>query len=50
MCGDGSSGVFFHTRFKAGVADVTQGPQFEIDPSINYHIGGICGDGRQWEI
>ena len=29
--GDGNSGVFFHTDFKPGTADVTQGLQFEID-------------------
>jgi hypothetical protein len=48
--GDGNSGVFFHTRFKAGTADVTQGLQFEIDPTINHHTGGIYGDGRQWVV
>ena len=48
--GDGNSGVFFHTRFKAGTADVTQGLQFEIDPTINHHTGGIYGDGRQWIV
>ena len=29
--GDGNSGVFFHSEFKPGTADVTQGLQFEID-------------------
>ena len=29
--GDGNSGVFFHTDFKPGTADVSQGMQFEID-------------------
>ncbi len=48
--GDGNSGVFFHTRFKAGTADVTQGLQFEIDPTINHHTAGIYGDGRQWIV
>jgi hypothetical protein len=48
--GDGNSGVFFHTRFKAGTADVTQGLQFEIDPTINHHTGGIYCDGRQWIV
>jgi len=48
--GDGNSGVFFHTRFKAGTADVTQGLQFEIDPTLNHHTGGIYGDGRQWIV
>ena len=45
---DGNSGVFFHTRFKAGTADVSQGMQFEIDPTANHHTGGLYGDGRQW--
>ena len=48
--GDGNSGVFFHTRFKPGTADVTQGLQFEIDPTINHHTGGIYGDGRAWIV
>ena len=29
---DGNSGVFFHTAFKPGTVDVSQGMQFEIDP------------------
>jgi len=45
--GDGNSGVFFHTDFKPGTADVSQGLQFEIDQVIG-HTGGIYGDGRQW--
>ncbi|HKD10317.1 MAG TPA: DUF1080 domain-containing protein [Bryobacteraceae bacterium] len=48
--GDGNSGVFFHTRFKTGTADVSQGLQFEIDPTLNHHTGGIYGDGRQWIV
>jgi hypothetical protein len=48
--GDGNSGVFFHTRFKPGTADVSQGLQFEIDPTLNHHTGGIYGDGRQWIV
>jgi hypothetical protein len=48
--GDGNSGVFFHTAFKAGTADVSQGLQFEIDPTLNHHTGGIYGDGRQWIV
>jgi hypothetical protein len=46
--GDGNSGVFVHTRFKAGTADVSQGMQFEIDPTLNHHTGGLYGDGRGW--
>ena len=48
--GDGNSGVFFHTRFKPGTANVSQGLQFEIDPTLNHHTGGIYGDGRQWIV
>ncbi len=48
--GDGNSGVFFHTAFKAGTADVSQGLQFEIDPTLAHHTGGIYGDGRQWIV
>jgi hypothetical protein len=44
----GNSGVFFHTDFVAGTADVSQGLQFEIDPGLNNHTGGIYGDGREW--
>jgi len=43
-------GVFFHTDFKPGTADVSQGLQFEVDCSINKHTGGIYGDGRQWIV
>ena len=48
--GNGNSGVFFHTRFKPGTVDVSQGLQFEIDPTPNQHTGGIYGDGRQWIV
>jgi hypothetical protein len=48
--GDGNSGVFFHTDFKPGTPDVSQGLQFEIDCSINKHSAGIYGDGRQWIV
>ena len=48
--GDGNSGVFFHTDFKPGTADVSQGLQFEIDRGFNKHTGGIYGDGRQWIV
>lgn len=46
--GDGNSGVFFHTAFKPGTADVSQGMQFEIDQTPTHHTGGLYGDGRQW--
>ena len=46
----GNSGVFFHTYFKPGTADVSQGLQFEIDQTLNRHTGGIYGDGRGWVV
>jgi Domain of Unknown Function (DUF1080) len=48
--GDGNSGVFFHTDFKPGTADVSQGLQFEVDCTVNKHTGGIYGDGREWIV
>lgn len=46
--GDGNSGVFFHTEFKPGTPNVSQGLQFEIAPQPGMHTGGIYGDGRAW--
>jgi hypothetical protein len=48
--GDGNSGVFFHTAFKPGTADVSQGLQFEVDCTIMQHTAGIYGDGRGWVV
>ncbi|MCW5981509.1 MAG: DUF1080 domain-containing protein [Bryobacteraceae bacterium] len=48
--GGGNSGLFFHTDFKPGTPDVSQGLQFEIDCDINQHTGGIYGDGRAWIV
>jgi hypothetical protein len=48
--GDGNSGVFFHTDFKPGTADVSQGLQFEIDRGFDKHTGGLYGDGRGWIV
>ncbi len=48
--GDGNSGVFFHVGFKPGTADVTNGPQFEIDCRIGQHTGGVYDVGRQWIV
>jgi 3-keto-disaccharide hydrolase len=45
---DGNSGLFVHTDFKPGTADVSQGMQFEIDRTLNHHPTGLYGDGRQW--
>jgi len=48
--GSGNSGVYFHTKFKPGTADVSQGAQFEIDCSIGKHTGGVYGFGRAWIV
>ena len=48
--GSGNSGVFFHSDFKPGTADVSQGLQFEVDCNIGQHTGGLYGDGRQWIV
>jgi Domain of Unknown Function (DUF1080) len=48
--GDGNSGVFFRVEFKPGTADVTQGPQFEIDCTVGHHTAGIYDVGRQWIV
>jgi hypothetical protein len=48
--GDGNSGVFFHVEFKPGTADVTQGPQFEIDCGVNNHTAGIYDVHRHWIV
>src|SRR5438093_2508719 len=37
----GNSGVFFHSDFEPGTATVSQGMQFEIDPAVNHHTGGL---------
>lgn len=44
----GNSGVYFHTDFKPGTVDVSQGRQFEIDRKVGNHNGGVYGDGRGW--
>ena len=49
--GDGNSGIFFHSAFKSGTADVTQGMQFEVDCNMMHHTGGVYGeDGRGWVV
>jgi 3-keto-disaccharide hydrolase len=49
--GNGNSGVFFHSAFKPGTVDVTQGMQFEIDCTMMHHTGGIYAeDGRGWIV
>ena len=48
---NGNSGVFFHTAFKTGTADVTQGMQFEIDCTMMHHTAGVYAeDGRGWVV
>ena len=46
---DGNSGVYFHTDFKPGTVDVSQGRQVEIDRTLGHHTGGVYGDGRGWQ-
>ncbi len=48
--GDGNSGVFFHVFFKPGTADVTKGPQFEIDCTLGKHTGGVYEQKRGWIV
>jgi len=48
--GDGNSGVFFHVWFKEGTADVTKGPQFEIDCVLGRHTGGVYEQKRHWIV
>src|SRR5690349_22577305 len=48
--GDGNSGVFFHVSFKPGTADVTKGPQFEIDCALGHHTGGVYEQTRHWIV
>ena len=47
---EGNSGVFFHSDFKEGSVNITQGLQFEIDRVVGHHTGGIYGDGRRWIV
>jgi hypothetical protein len=48
--GDGNSGVFYHTWFKPGTADVSKGPQVEIDCGLGKHTGGIYEQKRKWMV
>lgn len=49
--GDGNSGVFFHSAFKPGTDEVTQGFQFEIDCTMMHHTGGVYGEeGQGWLV
>jgi len=46
---DGNSGVYFHTKFKPGTVDVSQGRQFEIDRVLGHHPCGVYGDNAGWK-
>jgi hypothetical protein len=48
--GTGNSGIYFHTRFKPGTADVSQGAQFEIDCNLGHHTAGIYGFNKGWIV
>ncbi len=48
--GSGNSGIYYHTRFKPGTVDVSQGAQFEIDCNINRHTAGVYDVRRQWLV
>ena len=48
--GAGNSGVYFHTKFKPGTVDVSEGAQFEIDCRIGQHTGGVYGFNRGWIV
>ena len=48
--GDGNSGVFFHTGFKPGSVDTTQGMQFEIDCNMMHHTGGVYGENGRGRV
>ncbi len=46
---DGNSGVYFHTKFKPGTVDVSEGRQFEIDRVLGHHSCGVYGDNAGWK-
>ena len=46
---NGNSGVYFHTDFKPGTVDVSQGRQFEIDRVLGHHSCGVYGDNMGWK-
>lgn len=47
---DGNSGVYFHTKFKPGTVDVSEGRQFEIDRVLGHHTCGVYGDDMGWKV
>ncbi|MCU0229117.1 MAG: DUF1080 domain-containing protein [Bryobacterales bacterium] len=46
---NGNSGVYFHTKFKPGTVDVSDGRQFEIDRVLGHHSCGVYGDNAGWK-
>lgn len=46
----GNSGVYFHTKFKPGTVDVSQGGQFEIDCNLNHHTAGVYDAIKGWLV
>lgn len=46
---NGNSGVYFHTKFKPGTVDVSQGRQIEIDRVLGHHSCGVYGDDMGWK-
>lgn len=46
---NGNSGVYFHTKFKPGTVDVSEGRQFEIDRVLGHHTCGVYGDNMGWK-
>lgn len=46
----GNSGVYLHTAFEPGTANVSQGRQVEIDRAVGRHTGGIYGDEKGWIV
>lgn len=46
---NGNSGVYFHTKFKPGTVDVSEGRQFEIDRVLGHHSCGVYGDNAGWK-
>jgi hypothetical protein len=46
----GNSGVYFHTKFKPGTVDVSQGGQFEIDCNVTHHTAGVYDSIKGWLV
>lgn len=48
--GKGNSGIYFHTKFKPGTVDVSQGGQFEIDCNVTHHTAGVYDSIKGWLV